>query len=218
MSPAGIETIGNTIAALLTLCIFSFLYKDNVFYKLAEAVFVGTSAGYVGARILNDVGWKKLYEPLFNPAPGHPSDLWLIIPLILGVMIWFKLVPRYTWLARWPMAFIVGTGVGIMIISYFQSNAIRQVGATIEPFADFADMGWAAKINAILLAVGVVSGLIYFFFSKEHKGLIFGSCARIGIFFLMITFGASFGYTVMGRISLLIGRLQFLYHDWLHIM
>ena len=29
---------------------------------------------------------------------------------------------------------------------------------------------------------------------------------RIGIYFLMISFGASFGFAVMGRISLLIGR------------
>jgi hypothetical protein len=30
----------------------------------------------------------------------------------------------------------------------------------------------------------------------------------------MISFGASFGYTIMGRVSLLIGRLDFLYNDW----
>jgi hypothetical protein len=35
---------------------------------------------------------------------------------------------------------------------------------------------------------------------------------------LMISFGASFGYTVMARISLLIGRLEFLLKDWLHII
>lgn len=31
--------------------------------------------------------------------------------------------------------------------------------------------------------------------------------ARTGVFFLMIAFGAAFGYTVMARMSLLIGRL-----------
>jgi hypothetical protein len=34
----------------------------------------------------------------------------------------------------------------------------------------------------------------------------------------MITFGASFGYTVMGRISLLVGRITFLLDDWLGII
>jgi hypothetical protein len=34
----------------------------------------------------------------------------------------------------------------------------------------------------------------------------------------MIAFGASFGYTVMARVSLLIARVQFLLRDWLHIL
>src|SRR3954462_11531851 len=40
------RTIGLWIAAFFTLCAFSFLYGDNPFYKLAESVFVGTSAAY----------------------------------------------------------------------------------------------------------------------------------------------------------------------------
>jgi hypothetical protein len=31
----------------------------------------------------------------------------------------------------------------------------------------------------------------------------------------MVGFGATFGYNVMGRISLLIGRFLFLFTDWL---
>jgi len=34
----------------------------------------------------------------------------------------------------------------------------------------------------------------------------------------MVSFGAAFGYTAMARISLLIGRLQFLLGDWLRII
>ena len=55
--------------------------------------------------------------------------------------------------------------------------------------------------------IGVISGLVYFFFSKEHTGII-GKVSRIGVYFLMIKFGASFGFAVMGRISLLIGRFE----------
>ena len=61
--------------------------------------------------------------------------------------------------------------------------------------------------NQLLIIIGVLSGLIYFFFSMEHKGAI-GKISKIGIFYLMIKFGASFGFAVMGRISLLIGRFE----------
>ena len=71
--------------------------------------------------------------------------------------------------------------------------------------------------DAIFIFVGTVTGLVYFFFSVEHKRAA-GGAARIGIFFLMVTFGASFGYTVMSRMSLLIGRMDFLFGDWLGLL
>ena len=42
--------------------------------------------------------------------------------------------------------------------------------------------------------------------------------SETGIVFLMVGFGASFGYTVMARMSLLIGRLQFFLRDWLGVI
>jgi uncharacterized membrane protein YcjF (UPF0283 family) len=42
-----------------------------------------------------------------------------------------------------------------------------------------------------------------------------GAVAKVGIWILMIGFGASFGYTVMARISLFINRLQFLKQAWI---
>ena len=45
--------------------------------------------------------------------------------------------------------------------------------------------------------------------ATEHKGIV-GRLSRIGIYFLMIKFGASFGFAVMGRISLLIGQFNYL--------
>ena len=67
------------------------------------------------------------------------------------------------------------------------------------------------------MILGVITTLVYFFFSKEHKGLL-GKTASVGIWFIMIAFGASFVYTVMARISLLIGRMNFLLYDWLGVI
>ena len=74
--------------------------------------------------------------------------------------------------------------------------------------------GWGA-VNSALILIGFITVLSYFFFSAAHRGL-HGLSARIGIWFLMVAFGASFGYTVMARVSLLIARMQFLLRDWLH--
>ena len=68
-----------------------------------------------------------------------------------------------------------------------------------------------------IIVIGVLSSIVYFFFSIEHKGYV-GKTAKLGIWFLMITFGAAFGYTVMGRIALLAIRIEFLLNDWLWLI
>ena len=71
--------------------------------------------------------------------------------------------------------------------------------------------------TSVIIFIGVMCTLSYFYFSKEHKGIL-GVTSRIGIVFVMIGFGAAFGYTVMARVSLLIGKVQFLLGDWLGII
>ena len=73
------------------------------------------------------------------------------------------------------------------------------------------------SLAAILIFVGVLTVLAYFFFSAEHKGAL-GRTAKVGVWYLMITFGASFGFTVMGRIALLAARVEFVFDDWLWLI
>lgn len=65
---------------------------------------------------------------------------------------------------------------------------------------------WFGTFSKLLLLLGLLAGLVYFYFSIEQKGPV-GKVSRFGIWVLMIGFGASFGYTVQGRISLAIGRV-----------
>ncbi len=73
------------------------------------------------------------------------------------------------------------------------------------------------SIRNLLIVSGVLSALVYFLFSVEHKGVI-GRVARAGTWTLMICFGAAFGYTVMGRIALLAIRFEFLFDEWLWLI
>ena len=209
------ETVGTWVAAFLTLSVFSFLYRDNPFYKFTEHLFVGVSAAYW----MTIYFWTQIYPNLMGtlwPAqfgvPGQRQDLSYVIPLLLGLFMLARLVPRIGWISRWSLAFVVGMAAGLRLYSYLQSNAMAQIHDTIQPLVVRGDAG--AAINNLIVAVGVFAGLVYFFFSREHRGA-FGAVSRVGIFFLMVTFGAAFGFTVMGRISLLIGRMSFLLFDWL---
>jgi hypothetical protein len=198
--------VGTWIAAFLTLSIFSFLYKDNPFYKLAEHIYVGVSAGFWVLYILEfDV--RPLLVLRWISETGFERYI-LIVPALLGAIMLTRWFPRISWVSRYAIAFTVGIGAGLGITGSIHGYIIPQMQGTLLPFT---------SVDNVILVVGVVTTILYFFFSREHKGVL-GGAARVGIIFVMISFGASFGYTVMARISLLIGRIYFLLHDWLHIV
>ena len=211
--------IGIWIGGLLTLGIFSFLYGDNPYYKFCESLFVGVSAGhwfvtlfwtvFVAKMIRNvEIGLNTFITQGFSAGIADYVHWSYIFGGILGFLMLLRLFPKIGWISRWSLAFVVGTTSGLFFINYLVSNGLVQIQKSILSFT---------SVGNIILIVGTFCGLIYFFFSKEHKGT-FGGLARIGIWFLMITFGASFGYTVMSRMSLLIGRMDYLLGNWLGLI
>ena len=204
--------LGIWLGALVTFAIYSFLYKDNPFYKVSEQIFVGLSAGYWFIYTIFNILIPNLYDPLVHDF----SNNWLkIIPAILGVLMLFRLIKGVEWFSRYPISLMIGTTAGIGFVRYLKSDVLNQLTATmINPFSG---NNWVDIVGRLLLVIGTITGIIYFYFSKPHKGVL-GVSAKVGIYFLMVSFGAAFGYTAMARISLLIGRLQFLLGDWLHII
>jgi len=199
------------IAAILTLCIFSFLYRENPFYRFAEHLFVGVSAGYGVAVYFNNAIWPNLVIPVFVQ-----HNYLFIIPGIIGAFFFFRFVPKISYLILIPMAFLLGVGNGMGLAPTIQTDIIRQMQSTVGDATSLGMGGWTLAWG-IISFLGVIATLSYFFFSREQKGALKVS-ANIGIWFIMIGFGASFGNTVMARISLLIGRVQFLLTDWIHVI
>lgn len=206
---------GYWVAAVLTLCIYSFLYKDNPFYKFAESLFVGIGAAYWLAVLYHNTLKPKLFLALFPGDSGNPVLWYRLFPGVLAVFMLLRFFPKLSWLSRWSLGFIVGMYAAVNLTGFAQGDLVAQIYATMNtPLTSGGPL--AITLNAISM-IGVFAVLTYFFFSKEHRGAL-GAVAKLGIWFLMVAFGASFGYTVMGRVSLLIGRMTFLLRDWLHII
>jgi len=213
-------SLGMWIGGLLTLMILSFLYRDNPFYKFAEHLFVGVSAAYwmvVGfwtTLVPNLIArlWPSHMGGVLPAATTNKPDLMYVIPLIFGLLMLARLSPKASWLSRWAMAFVIGFAAGTNFTRYLQSDFVSQIHSSIEPLytPGMSVMGTIGDVfSKLVIFAGLLGALIYFYFSKEHKGA-FGRVARFGIWVLMAAFGATFGYTVMARISLLTGRMDFL--------
>lgn len=249
------EAIGVWIAALLTLMIFSFLYKDNPLYRFAEHLFAGVSIGYLVGLSYQPIVCPNVVRPLTSFAlaaspmeprarfldywvtSGHHrflgcglaglhvapqgalpwSNLTVLLPLAIGLCTLIPfLFPKHAWLTSLPFALVIGYGTGMTIPATIQTSLLAQMEGTVYPFYAFrhGDATWAVLLSSVLVLVGLLATLSYFYFSAEHKGWLKTS-SRLGIGFVMIGFGAAFGLTVMARISLLVARLDFLLYRWL---
>ncbi|MGH8014671.1 MAG: hypothetical protein ACREBV_00585 [Candidatus Zixiibacteriota bacterium] len=204
---SGIEIFQTWIIAFFTLALFSFLYKDNPFYKLAENIFAGLTAGYQVGLIWDTVIIQKLWDPMLSG-----DKWWMFIPGILGLLMFSRFFPKYSWISRIPLAVVMGVTSGVFLTTQLHGLVLPQMQSTM--LAVWVNQDFVASLLAVVTIVGVISTLVYFYFSHEHTGAL-GVTAKVGIWFIMISFGAHFGYTVMGRVSLLIGRVQFLIEDWL---
>lgn len=350
---SGIELFELWLEAFFTLALFSFLYKDNPIYKVAEHIFAGLTAGYQVGLIWDTVILQKLWDPILSG-----DKWWLFVPGILGFLMFARFLPNRSWMARTPLAIVMAVTAGVFLTTQLHGLVLPQMRSTMTPpeevldrqvnvsdlntgkftviepgetseftpdtnmsvpppsfvgttdtivipanaitvvdpiitrtdsdsiqiaarfydaagrdienyrvtvsFADrqagidtvlldegiteryglkVHDVGGGEYIASyvipgtslppgvydvaftvnrinllyllwVIVVIGVCSTLIYFYFSHEHVGVL-GVTAKVGIWFIMISFGAHFGYTVMGRVSLLIGRVQFLVEDWI---
>ena len=213
------EIIGIWIAGFLTIAIFTFLYKDNPVYKFAEHLYVGVSAGYIMSIDYKNIlvpnlfgNVSKAYNAFVQQGAFDLASWSYLLAGVMGAMLVLRVIPKVAWVSRWPLAFMVGLGAGLNIPVTMDAAILAQIKSTLCSVWLPNDPG--TMVFNILLLIGVCTGLIYFYFSIEHKGIFIGGASRVGIAVLMISFGAAFGYTVMARISLLVGRFLFFRDEW----
>lgn len=195
--------IATWVAAIGTLGLMSFAIKENPFYRFVEHVYVG-----IGAAHSVVMGWEVLQNSAFTPIIDS-ADYIKIVPVVLGLLLYARYIKGQMWLARYPMAIIVGIGVGLTIKGTIGAMIIQQLRATMLPLNSF---------DNIVIVFGLLTVLMFFYFTRKNTNPIFNASSRIGRYTMMIAFGALFGNAVMGRMSLMIGRVQFLLGDWLGLL
>jgi hypothetical protein len=205
----GPDSIWVVIAFVLTIMVYSYLLGDNPLYRLAVHVFIGSSVAYAVVVVIHGVLEPLLLVPLTSGETGE--KLLAVVPLLLGLLLWAKLKTSWAWLGNFSVAFLLGVGAALAIGGALFGSILPQAKATVIA-TNLSGLG-----NGLIIVVGTLSTLLYFHFATGAKGSLSGvgasfvrAWAKFGRWFIMIAFGAIFANMVMARISLLIGRVQFL--------
>jgi hypothetical protein len=186
------------VGTFLAMCMFSTLYgKSSPLYSLAEESYIGFGTGLT--IVINaEYIWRT---GIVNIMRG---DYILILALILGAMILFRVHPKYNYVARIPIAIALGAQFGLSLRTLIFSGFTQQITATIVPL--FAG-GMMTILYRWTIALSVILMMTFFFYTIELSGPLAAS-AKLGEYFLYIAFGAIFAQTFMGRLGLFVGFMQ----------
>ena len=197
------STVQIWVAALLTLACYSYLYKENVFFRLAEHTMIPIAVAH--AIVTN---YHSTFLPYLNTYVKKQGWWWMWIFYGLGVLFYTRLLPaKYAWIARYPISVNVGWTLGYYFSIAPRPYLVQMIDA-IRALSVFENL---------LFLVMFATAMMYFFFTITSKSKFVTTAGQWGRWILMIGFGASFGNTVQGRISLFLGRLSFLLTQWMKI-
>lgn len=195
------------LAALFTVWIYSIAFRDNVFFKFAEHTFVGAAAGHgivYGVDNVLRYGWT----------PFAKGAMLYAVVFLLGILLYTRYHKKYFWISRFPLAIMVGIGIGLSMRATVTAEFIAQISSTAALKIVGVD-AWTAFSNLIFIAI--VLTVVYFFiftFPGIHKGNL-GLVSTIARYGMMAAFGYSFANTVLSRFNMIFGRLDFLMSEWL---
>ena len=218
------DLLGGFLVCLFTLSVYSFLYRDNGFYKLAEHIFVGIATAWFTMEFYDSGVLKPLVEYIHDthkliahPGPepfklgGYPLDPawaigWRFGAVALSLMLLTRLVSRNAWISRWPLAMMVGIYAALKMTSETQARLVNQVREAMVPL--WTDKTTTMEVAGnIVLVVGMLAVLGHFVFTYRRT-VPLRAASRIAIVVLMLAFGSRFAFTVLGRIALLIERIS----------
>ncbi len=215
------------LAGVSTLAIFSFLIKENRFYRLFEHLFIGIAAGYLPIVTIKTFLWPQVFEPMLGLTvvkfpdgtivkPYNPLYLLYLAPFAFGLLYYFIYSRRHSWLAKVVIGFSLGASAGLSFQGFF-AEIIPQIFSSFKPLVVFKGGGsidWGTSLNHCLFLTILFSVMYYFFFTFRRESNSLTKVSYVGRFFMMVCFGAFFGSTVMARMALLVERLQFLLNTW----
>jgi hypothetical protein len=205
--------LGIWVGAIFTIIIYTYFInnKQNIGFRFAQSTVIGIALGYIVVLVMAQNIYKLALQKMFA------GNLLYIIPILLGLLLYTRYIPEYSYLTRIPVALIVSVGLGVGARASLETDIFKQIQATAS--LNILGTDPMTAFNNLVFIVGVICATAYFFFTIGTKTTESENPLQyvrtLGRYYLLIYFGTRFGATIMSRLSLFLGRLNFLLFEWL---
>ncbi len=217
------RVVGTWVAFLLTIMVYCYLGREIPFfravYRAATYLFAGVALGYGMVMAWHSVLLPRLFRPL------QEGQWWYAVPLGLCLLLLTKISRSWGRAGNLSLAFVFGVGAALAVGGAVVGTLVPQVRATVLSLnpghyevvaAREGDLPLTFALNALLIITGVISTLLYFYFTGREGvadgrlGCLLRFSSGFGRVFIMLTFGVLFASIAMSRLSLLVERVRFL--------
>ena len=185
---------------VLTLMVFSYVLGDNLLYRLAVYIFVGTAAAFTTLVI-----FESVLLPTFRDDP-----LLFLLAALVAFLLFLRRLAWLSWLTNLGMALVVAVGAAVAMVG--------AVNGTIIPLTvSTASNAGNDILTAIILFIGVSSSLMYFRYAARRtpegviqRGQLTQWISVVGKGFIVVTLGAIYATAILTSLTVFTERIGFL--------
>lgn len=211
MTAQTLDLIGVATGAILTVMVFTYLLDIKPFhaiYRLSLHLFIGALLGYSLGVVIRDVLAGVLLRQLL--ADQFATQLQVVVPLLLGIFLLAKAIPRKAFIGVLSVAYLIGVGTAVALGGALFGTLIPQTEATTQALS-------SGGFNGVIILLGVVCTLMAFTLIGKKRigppsplGRIVQAARLIGRLFLLSAFGVAFAGAITASLSIFIGRIVYL--------
>jgi hypothetical protein len=194
-------TLVSVVQLLFTIAVFSLLfYKDNIFFRIATVT--ALAVGVANAAVFAIESLQKVaYTPLIQ------GKILIIIPIILGLLIFTTLSTKYSWLSRPSYGFMLAVGIGVVTRGHVLLQIRSNIVQTLKPIIG----GRYTPFDNLVSLVMVVTIITYFLVTSRSRAT--GSLsyvAKFGRYAMMFGMGANYAAATITRFTWLGSRVNWI--------
>src|SRR5438105_393932 len=226
LPPNAGNSVGTFVSALFTFMVFTYIVGDNLFWRIAQHVLIGTVAAYAVVVAVHTLLIGQLLVPL-TPQTFGRADLspnWtLVAPLALGLLLWTKARPGRIWIGNLAVGFLLGVGAALALSGALLGTLAPQFDRTTQSLFEGMTLGMTPAqtlgvfVSNVVLLAGTFGALLAFHYVRggqaplaRARDALLLSWGALGRGFIWITFGALFAGLTLSRVTLFVERVRFL--------